>query len=647
MKLLNVILILAPLALPIHALAEEQEVLCHSGEYVITVANNAYHRQKAVEALDSVSEKPIEVEDATSKAILVDQREASGSDALEVYNERRDLCKKLQRQNREIRRTNLQEGTHTVVRNFSCSCNAELSATRTPNDPWLNQEWGLHQSSDIDINALEAWDITTGSSSAVVAVIDSGIDYSHPDLAANMWRNGGEIAGNGIDDDANGYVDDVFGINAITSSGDPWDDNGHGTHCAGTIGAVTNNGIGIAGVAWNVKLMGVKFLGSSGSGSLFAAIRAIDYVTMMKQRGVNVILSNNSWGGGSYLSPLYEAIARARDAGILFVAAAGNSASDNDVTPSYPSNYPVSNVIAVAAVDSQANLAGFSNYGVQKVHIGAPGVSIASTYPGGGYRYLSGTSMAAPHVSGALALLASHASYATAEDLKSTLLRSGRPLASLQGVVSTGTMVNARQMLLSAPLPPGTAGTVPVATTPTPTPIAVAPTPTPTPTPITRYTLQGTVLSGGVPLSGAKVTLVHGTTTITKYTTSNGAFSFPSLPLGTHYSLSTTLTGYLFNGLSGALVANTTVTVEGSVRSFTLSGKVIGRDKSELEGISVECVGCGGNRVTDAAGGFSFILPHGASYTLKASGEEYGFDASTRTGIIEGDVSRTFVAFPQ
>lgn len=645
MKLLSIILILAPLALPIHALGEEQEVRCHSGEYVITVTNNAYYRQKAVEALDSVSEKPLEVEDATSKALLVDQRETSESDALELYNERVDLCKKLQRQNRETRRNNLQEGTYTVVRNFSCSCNAELTATRTPNDPLLRDEWGLNQLNDIDINAPQAWDLTVGSSSAVVAVIDSGIDYNHPDLAGNMWRNIGEIAGNGIDDDANGYVDDIHGINAITSSGNPWDDNGHGTHCAGTIGAVTDNGIGIAGVAWNVKLMGVKFLSSSGSGSLFAAIRAIDYVTMMKQRGVNVILSNNSWGGGSYLSPLYEAIARARDAGILFVAAAGNNSSDNDVAPFYPSNYQVSNVISVAAVDSQGNLAGFSNYGAQKVHIGAPGSNIASTWPGGVYNYLSGTSMAAPHVSGALALLASHASYASPEDLKSTLLRSGRPLATLQGIVSTGTMLNARQMLLSAPLPPGNGG-APGSGTPTPTPSPTV-APTPTPTPIVRYTLHGTVLSGGVPLVGAKVTLVHGTTTTTLYTTSNGAFSFPGLPAGTHYSLSTSLTGYLFNGVSGSLVANTTVTVEGSVRSFTLSGKVIGRDKSELPGITIECVGCGGTRVTDAAGGFAYVLPHGASYTLRASADEFGFDASTRTGVIEGDVNRTFVAFPQ
>ena len=250
----------------------------------------------------------------------------------------------------------------------------------------------------VDVNALKAWQITKGSRDITIAVIDTGIDYNHPDLAANMWKNSGEVAGDGVDNDKNGYIDDVYGWNAAVDSGNPFDGHGHGTHCAGTIGAVHNNG-GVAGVMADVKIMAVKFLTDSGSGSLVDAIEAIDYATKM-----DVDLMSNSWGGGGYTQALFDSIKAASDKGILFVAAAGNSTSNNDVRANYPSNYATENMIAVAAITHQDQLASFSSYGKRTVHIAAPGRNVLSTTPNNGYSVFSGTSMATPHVSGVLGL---------------------------------------------------------------------------------------------------------------------------------------------------------------------------------------------------------------------------------------------------
>src|SRR4029077_3549531 len=173
-----------------------------------------------------------------------------------------------------------------------------------------------------DIHAPEAWDITTGSSTVVVAMLDSGIDYTHPDLVANMFRNEADCNGNGIDDDGNGYVDDCYGIDLVNHDSDPMDDNQHGTHTAGTVGAAGNNGVGVVGVNWNVKLMPCKFLGASGSGSTAGAIACLDYVKMMKDRGVNIVATNNSWGGGGFSQALFDAIDMQRQRGILYIAAA-------------------------------------------------------------------------------------------------------------------------------------------------------------------------------------------------------------------------------------------------------------------------------------------------------------------------------------
>jgi subtilisin family serine protease len=219
-----------------------------------------------------------------------------------------------------------------------------------------------------------------------------------------MWRNPGEISGNGLDDDGNGYVDDVHGIDAISGSGNPQDLNGHGTHVAGTIGATGDNSIGVVGVNWETSILALRFLDAEGGGTLADAIEALNYLLDLKERGVNVRVVNASWGGGGYSEPFKRVLDQLNSHGILFVAAAGNESNDNDLRPAYPSSYEVANVLSVAALTEQQNLAGFSNYGANRVDLAAPGDDILSTVPGG-YASYSGTSMATPHVTGAIALL--------------------------------------------------------------------------------------------------------------------------------------------------------------------------------------------------------------------------------------------------
>ena len=318
-----------------------------------------------------------------------------------------------------------------------------------PDDPMMGQLWGLHNTNqDADIDALEAWDISTGSDDVVVGVIDTGIDYYHPDLVDNIWINPGEIANNGIDDDANGYVDDIYGIDAYNNDTDPFDGHFHGTHVAGTIGAAANNSIGVAGVSWHVKLMALKFLSDEGWGYTSAAIEILDYVLMMKkEHGIQILLTSNSWGGGGFSQALKDAIVAHSNAGILFVAAAGNSGTDNDQYTNYPSNYNVANVIAVAATDNVDDLAIFSNYGVQMVDLGAPGVAILSTTPDASYASYSGTSMATPHVSGALALLKAHKPELTATELKEIILNTVDIIPSLSGKVMSQGRLNIHQAI--------------------------------------------------------------------------------------------------------------------------------------------------------------------------------------------------------
>jgi len=311
-----------------------------------------------------------------------------------------------------------------------------LKAYATPNDSAFTNLWGLHNTGQTggtpgaDIHAVEAWDIRTDSDSIVVAVIDTGVNYGHEDLAANMWHNPGEIPNNDIDDDGNGYVDDVCGINVMRGTGNPTDDNGHGTHVAGTIGAVGDNGVGVAGVCWDTSIMAVKFLNSAGYGLTDNAISAIDYAVA---NGAHVL--NNSWGGGGYSQPLKDAIDSAGDSNVLFVAAAGNWGTDNDAHPHYPSSFESENIIAVMATEDDDERAYFSCYGMNSVDLGAPGSAILSCKAGGGYVEMSGTSMATPHVAGAAALLMGLYPSETIETIKQILMEScdvpSEPLACM------------------------------------------------------------------------------------------------------------------------------------------------------------------------------------------------------------------------
>lgn len=331
---------------------------------------------------------------------------------------------------------------------------------KTPNDPMLGQLWGMvntgqvdsqkHQGvAGVDIGAAQAWDIETGNKDAIVAVIDTGIDYNNPDLIDNVWTNEAELNGKpGIDDDGNGVIDDIHGYNAVLNNGDPLDDHGHGSHCSGTIGAKGDDGKGIVGVAWNTRIMAVKFLDSNGSGSLEDAIKAIDYATKMGAK-----IMSNSWGGGGESETLKQAIERANAAGALFIAAAGNDSNDNDANPSYPASYKVPNVLAVAAVDNAGEIADFSSYGKNSVHVGAPGVNILSSTPSG-YQSWSGTSMATPHVSGIAVLVASHEPKLTNLEIRERIITTARPIPALHGKVSSGGIANAYLALTNQVAPP-------------------------------------------------------------------------------------------------------------------------------------------------------------------------------------------------
>ena len=310
--------------------------------------------------------------------------------------------------------------------------NYQQHAFRTPSDPYFSDLWGMDNTDNVDIDAPEAWEAGVGGPAVTVAVIDTGVDYKHEDLAANMWRNPGEIPGNGIDDDGNGYVDDVYGYDFCNGDADPLDDHDHGTHCAGTIGAVGDNGIGVAGVCWNVRIMALKFLDADGYGSTADAIGCIEYAV---QQGARVL--SNSWGGGEYEQALKDAIDAAGAAGVLFVAAAGNEyGNNNDTYPAYPASYESDNILSVMSVDEYGSMSYFSNFGATSVDLGAPGSDILSCKRGGGYQYMSGTSMATPHVSGACALLLSLNSGATYQQVKSALL--GTTDASLPGLCLSG-----------------------------------------------------------------------------------------------------------------------------------------------------------------------------------------------------------------
>ena len=332
----------------------------------------------------------------------------------------------------------------------------------TPDDPMFNQLWGLHNTGqtggtpDADIDAIEAWDISTGSSSVVVFVIDTGVDYNHPDLNANLWRNPGEIPGNNIDDDNNGYVDDIYGIDTAYNDTNPFDGDGHGTHVSGTIGAIGNNTVGVVGVNWNVKIGHCKFLNDSGSGYTSDAIECLQYILALKQTGNpanDVIATNNSWGGGGFSQALYDAIKAHMNAGILFIAAAGNSNANNDTALSLPASYFLPNVLAIAATTHTDARASFSNYGRYTVHVGAPGASILSTTPGNTYSTYSGTSMATPHVTGLAALIKAQFPSFNWYQIRNRILASGDVTSGMQNITISDRRINAYNALTCSNVP--------------------------------------------------------------------------------------------------------------------------------------------------------------------------------------------------
>ena len=318
-----------------------------------------------------------------------------------------------------------------------------------PNDPRFGELWGMDK-----IEAPAAWDAHVGSGEIIVGVIDSGVDFNHPDLVDNMWTNPGEIAGNGIDDDGNGFIDDIHGWDFANNDNDPSDDNGHGTHVSGTIGAVGDNDLGVVGVNWNVKIMALKFIGADGSGGTDSAIAAIEYAI---DNGAH--LTSNSWGGSAFCFPpfipcptgepndaLGQAIVASEDAGLLFVAAAGNDSSDNDASKTLPASYNLDSIISVQATTIDDEMASFSNYGATTVDLGAPGQDILSLWLRDaqfqGYRSISGTSMATPHVAGAAALIWSANPGLDWQAIKDRILDNVDPVASLAGTTLTGGRLN-------------------------------------------------------------------------------------------------------------------------------------------------------------------------------------------------------------
>ena len=320
-----------------------------------------------------------------------------------------------------------------------------------PNDPMFAEQWALNNSGQnggkakADLAALKAWVKTQGSSEIVIAVLDTGIDYTHPDLVGNMWLRPDNVPG--YKDEELGAVNDLHGFNAADNRSDPMDDNGHGTHCAGIIGAEGDNSLGITGINWNVQIMPLKFLGRGGFGTTKDAIEAINYAIDRKRAGVNLRVINASWGSTQYSKALEDTIRAAGEEGILFVAAAGNDGSSNDKRPHYPSNYNLPNVISVAALDRNDNLASFSNFGVKTVHVAAPGREILSTWLNEDFREASGTSMATPYIAGVAALILAAEPKLSVEKLRERVLRSVDKLDSLDGKVESGGRINAAKAL--------------------------------------------------------------------------------------------------------------------------------------------------------------------------------------------------------
>ena len=399
-------------------------------------------------------------------ADLTDLAKLADADGLRPLG--RTGIRRLRSRSRDVRALLRLLSNHPAV--VYAEPNHIVRALATPPDPLVPQLWGLQNvgqavnggvpgTAGADIKATAAWDVSTGSTAHVVAVVDTGIDYTHPDLADNMWSAPSAftvtIGGVPLTCPAGSH-----GFNAIALTCDPMDDHNHGTHVAGTIGASAANGIGVVGINWTTRLMGVKFIASSGSGTIADAINALDFVRQAREAfaatgGADVRVLSNSWGSRTFSQALRDEIAATADDDMLFVAAAGNDGFSNDILPLYPASYDVPSIISVAATTNTDTRAFFSNYGAASVDLGAPGVDILSTVIGGGYGFASGTSMATPHVSGAAALVLSRCGLDTTE-LRSTLLSTVHPVAALGPWTVTGGRLDVDSAIRSCMAPPAT-----------------------------------------------------------------------------------------------------------------------------------------------------------------------------------------------
>ncbi|MDH4468427.1 MAG: S8 family peptidase [Bacteriovoracaceae bacterium] len=399
---------------------------------------------KVEESLDLIAGKYLVVTPKTTKANFLKSIQEESFIAYSEPNQELKLIKGVSNESQDLRK--LPIGNIPIDASFGLLWGLDNTGKNIPDRTGKpSEEVGVAGN---DIGAIKAWDISMGSKKIKIAIIDTGIDYNHPDLKDNIWINEAEANGiAGVDDDNNGIIDDLHGANFSvqgTPTGDPLDDHNHGTHCAGTIAGVHND-IGVAGVMAEASLVAVKFLSSGGGGSTDAAMRSIDYATKLK---VNVM--SNSWGGGGFSQALFDVIKQASDQGIVFVAAAGNSSLNNDAGDFYPANYKVDSLISVAATNAQDELASFSNFGAKTVHVAAPGHRILSTVIGNKYAVSSGTSMATPHVSGIVGLLLAANPNLNAKDIKRILIETSTKTPKYTGKVVAEGRVNAFDALTEA-----------------------------------------------------------------------------------------------------------------------------------------------------------------------------------------------------